>query len=229
MVAVIGDDAPSDSRLPSGPSRRWKLPPHDDPTAESAIRTFASGGGPETEDIDDDETLVALTTGFAVRRAWNEAFRREEHRLARYGCPVTVVVAELDGLDSLAARLGQGAADRLILPVEAVLRRNTRVADALARTGHTRFVALLPETDEIAAINYVERVRSECDIWLEAGELAVRLALGWAQPVAGGSLADALRLADDRMNGDRRHQGFRTPPATAASLTHDEESPLSKG
>lgn len=228
-VAVIDDDAPSDPRLASGRPRRWKLPPHDDPRAESAIRAFARGGGPETEDADDEETLVAPTTGFATRRAWNEAFRHEEHRLARYGCPVTLVVAEIDGLDSLAERLGQGAADRLIPPVEAMMRRNARAADVPARTGHTRFVALLPETDEVAAINYVERVRSECDMWLEAGGLAVRLALGWAQPIAGGSLADALRLADDRMNADRRRQDFRTPPATAVPLTYDEESPLSGG
>ena len=228
-VAVIDDDAPSDSRLSSGSSRRWKLPPHDDPRAESAIRTFARSGGPETEDTDDEETPVAPTTGFATRRAWNEAFRHEEHRFARYGCPVTLVVAEIDGLDSLAARLGQGAADRLIAPVKAVIRRNARAADVLARAGRTRFVALLPETDEIATINYVERVRCECDMWLEAGELAVRLAIGWAQPIAGGNLADALRLADDRMNADRRRQGFCTPAVTAVPLTHDQESPSSRG
>jgi diguanylate cyclase (GGDEF)-like protein len=226
---VIDDDAPSDYRLPSRSSRRWKLPPHDDPRADSAIRAFTHSGGPKTEDVDDEDTLVAPTTGLATRRAWNEAFRHEAHRLARYGCPVTLMVAEIDGLDALAAILGQGAADRLILPVEAMMRRNARAADVLTRTGPTRFVALLPETDEIAAINYVERVRSECDMWLEAGGLAVRVALGWAQPIAGESLADALRLADDRMNADRRRQGFRTPLATAVPLTHDEKSPASGG
>jgi len=193
------------------------------------MRAFVRGGGRETEEADDEETPVAPTTGFATRRAWNEALRREEQRLARYGCPVTLVVAEIDGLDSVAARLGQGAADRLIPPVEAAIRRNARATDVSARTGHTRFVAMLPETDEVAAINYVERVRSECDMWLEAEGLAVRLALGWAQPIAGGSLADALRLADDRMKADRRRQGFRTPPATAVRLTSDENSAPSGG
>ena len=206
---MIDDDTPSDSRLSSRSSRRWKLPPHDDPRAESAIRTFARDGGPEIE-AHDEERLVVPTTGFAIRRAWNEAFRHEGHRPAQHGWLVTLVVAEIDGLDLLAARLGQSTADRLIQPVEAVMRRNARAADLVARTGHARFVALLPETDEIAASNYVERVRSECDTWLEAGGLAVRLALGWAQPLAGGSLADALRLADDRMNADRRRPGHCT-------------------
>ena len=225
-LAVIDDDAPFDSRLPPARSRRWILPPHDDPTAESAIRAFASGRH-EMEDGGDEETVVAPTAGWATRRAWNEALRREEHRLARYGRAVTVVVAEIDGLDSLAAMLGQGDAGRLITPIEAVMRRNARASDVHARLGRTRFVALLLETDEVAAINYVERVRSECDKRLEAGGLAVRLAIGWAQPIAGGSLAAALRLADDRMNADRRRQDFRAPPASAVPLTDEEESPPS--
>jgi diguanylate cyclase (GGDEF)-like protein len=202
----VGVEAPStDAGRPSARPRRWILPPHDDPSADSTIRAFAGGGGGlGTEDTDDAESLVAPTTGFADRRAWKEAFRREQQRLARYDCPVTVVVAEIGGLDSLAAVIGLGAADRLLAPVEAVMWRNARATDVPARTARRRFAVLLPETDEIAAINYVERVRSECDMWLETRGLAVRLAIGWAQPRARGSLADALHLAHDRMNTDRR-------------------------
>ena len=113
----VGVEAPStDAGRPSARPRRWILPPHDDPSADSTIRAFAGGGGLETEDTDDAETLVAPTAGFADRRAWKEAFRREQQRLARYDCPVTVVVAEIGGLDSLAAVIGLGAADRLLAP-----------------------------------------------------------------------------------------------------------------
>jgi len=226
---VTDDTAPSDSHLPSERPRRWKLPPHDDPRAESTIRAFLRGPAPETEVAENEETLVDPATGFATRRAWDEVFHHEEHYFARYGRPVTLVVAEIEGVDSLAAALGQSAANRLIPPVAATMRRSAREADFLARTGRTRFVALLPETDEVAAVKYVERVRFECDKWLEAGGLAVRLALGCAQPRAGGSLADALRLAGDRMNADRRRQGFRAPRATAVPFTYGEESPTSGG
>jgi diguanylate cyclase (GGDEF)-like protein len=194
----------------SAKPRRWRLPPHEDPRDESTIRAFAGGSGLETDDGDDEETLVVPTTGVASRRAWKEAFRHEEQRLARYGSRVTLVVTEIDGLDLLAMTPGQRAAERLIQSVGEMLRLNARSADVTARFGRGRFVALLPETDEVAAINYVERVRSECDAWFEAQGLALRLAIGWAQPV-GASLADALRLADDRMNSDRRRLGLRTP------------------
>ncbi len=174
---------------------------------------------------DADDTEAARAAGLATHRGWKEALRQEEQRLARYGCPATIVVAEIAGLESLAARLGQGAADRLVQPIEAVMRRNARATDLCGRAGHARFVALLPETDQVAAINYVERVRSECDNWLEAGGLAVRLAIGWAQPIPGGTLADAMRLADDRMNEDRRREGFGPTPAATAPLTDDGEPP----
>jgi diguanylate cyclase (GGDEF)-like protein len=219
----MNDRAPSDSRLPSNQAGRWILPPHDDPKAESTIHALVHGeGGPEAESGAAADQLVDAATGFLARRAWDEALRHEEQRFARYGRPVTLVVAELDGLDSLAARLGQGAADRLIPPVAKAMRRNARAADLLARTGHTRLVALLPETDEVAAVNYVERVRAACDMWLEAGAIAVRLAVGWAQPTVGGRLADALRLADDRMNVDRRRQGVRGAPPIAVPVLDDE-------
>ena len=62
-----------------------------------------------------------------------------------------------------------------------------------------RFGLLLPETDEIQAINLVERIRSACDLWLQAGAVAMRLSIGWASPPIGGDLADALREAEERM------------------------------
>jgi diguanylate cyclase (GGDEF)-like protein len=226
-VALIDDKAPAESRLVSRRPRRWILPPHEDPRAESTIRAFA--GGLQAQDADDKETSVAPRTGFATRRAWSETFRHEAHRLARYGCRVTVAVMEIEGLDSVAPTVGQGAADRFIPPLAAVMVQNTRAADVLARIGPRRFVALLPETDEVAAINYVERVRCACDMWMEARGLVGRMAIGWAQPSVGGSLADVLGLTDHRVDADRHRQGFGAPPATAVPLTHDEEFRPSRG
>ena len=53
-------------------------------------------------------------------------------------------------------------------------------------------------------MNYVERVRSACELWLESGAIAMRLAMGWAAPPPDGSLADAFALAQDRMFAELR-------------------------
>jgi diguanylate cyclase (GGDEF)-like protein len=136
-------------------------------------------------------------------QAWNAAVTSEQKRLARYRGPVTLVVAELHGLEAVAAKLGHEAAEALVHGVGTVIRQTTRGCDVVARHGSSRFLAMLPETDEVAAINCVERVRSECDARLGAGALSTRLAIGWAQAGGGGRIADAMRLAEARMEADR--------------------------
>ena len=69
-------------------------------------------------------------------------------------------------------QFGQEAARRVLAAVGGALRRNARRTDRVAHVGGGRFLVLLPETDEIQAINYVERVRAECERWLEAGAVA---------------------------------------------------------
>jgi diguanylate cyclase (GGDEF)-like protein len=138
------------------------------------------------------------------------------------------VLVEIDGLDRLVERLGPAAADRLIPPVAGTMRSHAREADRIARLGPARFAAILPETDEVRAINYVERVRTACDLWLAAGAVALRLSMGWAELNASRSGEAAFAEAEDRLNGERRRhmtvddvappdqgtEGFRPAPAT---------------
>jgi diguanylate cyclase (GGDEF)-like protein len=135
---------------------------------------------------------------------WERRVREEGVRLSRYRRPITVVLIELDGFERLAARVGTDAADRLIPAIAETLVRNGRATDHVARLGPSRFGVLMPETDEIEAINYAERVRTECDRWLAAGSIATRLALGWACPTAGADLTAAVRIAEERLQVDRR-------------------------
>jgi diguanylate cyclase (GGDEF)-like protein len=121
------------------------------------------------------------TTGLDLGPAWTRWLSEEEARVRRFHRPATIVLIELAGLDRLADRLGSEAADRLIPPIATTLRRDARATDHLARLGPSRFAALLTETTEIAAINWIERVRGACDVWLEAGAVALRLSIGWSE------------------------------------------------
>ncbi len=122
-----------------------------------------------------------VSTGLDLGPAWARWLTEEDARIQRFHRPATVVLVELSGLDRLADRLGTEAAARLIPPIATTLRKDARATDHLARLGPTRFAALLTETTEVQAIHYVERVRSACDLWLEAGAVALRLSLGWAE------------------------------------------------
>ncbi len=118
-------------------------------------------------------------------------------RIQRYHRPATIVLFELDGLDRLVDRLGAGRRrSRRPGPGRHVRAGSPASADRVARLAPGRFGILLPETDEIAAINYVERVRRACELWLESGAIALRLAVGWAGTTGEPTLHDALRARD---------------------------------
>lgn len=154
-------------------------------------------------------------TGLDAPSTWTRWLHEEETRVRRYHRPATVVLVELESLDRLVERLGPAAADRLIPPVAATMRRHARESDRVARLGPARFGAILPETDEVRAINYVERVRSTCDLWLASGAVSLRLSMGWAEMNASHLLEATLAAAEDRLNAERRRAGVGDAIPTA--------------
>jgi diguanylate cyclase (GGDEF)-like protein len=139
--------------------------------------------------------------------SWSRILEVENARLLRYRRPVTIVMADIEGLPRLADRIGNEPVQRLLPVVADALVREARSSDWIARLGEGRFAALLPETDEIQAINYVERVRTVCEPWLASAAVQLRLAIGWSSPSASSDLALAIRRAEERMNADRRAPG----------------------
>lgn len=150
------------------------------------------------------EPATLALPAMASPSSWSSWLDEEFARATRYHRPVTIVLVELAGLDRLADRVGRAAADRLIPPVAETIRRQARAADLLARLGSTRFGVLLVETDEVSAINYVERVRSHCDVWLAAGAVSLRLSVGWAEIRADRTVEASVREAEQRLFDDRR-------------------------
>lgn len=185
-------------RAEVGPSPRSR----PSTTAAVAGRTLTPvfGNPPRGEHVVDPQT------GLDVAATWDRWLAEENLRLQRYRRPVTVVLIELHDLDRLEERLGPAVADRLVPPIATTLRRQARAADRVARLGRGRFGVILLETDEVRAINYVERVRAAADLWLEAGAVSTRLSVGWAAASGDGSgtLSDAVATAEARMHGDRR-------------------------
>ncbi|HEX5823150.1 MAG TPA: diguanylate cyclase [Candidatus Limnocylindrales bacterium] len=143
-------------------------------------------------------------TGLDLGPAWARWLTEEEARVQRFHRPATIVLVELSGLDRLAGRLGDEAAGRLIPPIATTMRKNARATDHVARLGPTRFGVILTETDEIRAINFVERIRSACDLWLEAGAVMLRLSLGWAEISPDRPAEVALPDAEGRLYEERQ-------------------------
>ena len=169
---------------------------------------------PEAEPETDTEPVAASSgidalTGLLDHGAFTRLVAAEDLRVQRYHRPATVVIFELGGLDRLIDRLGAEAADRVIPALSDTMRRLARDVDHVARLAPGRFGVLLPETDEISAINYVERVRRACELWLESGAIALSLAVGWAGTDGDPTLVETQRLATERMYVELRRDARR--------------------
>ena len=143
-------------------------------------------------------------SGLDTPRIWSRALSDEMARIARYRRPASIVLVEVEGLERLIERLGEDAAERILPVISETLRKSARAADHVAILERGRYGVLLTETDEVRAINFIERVRAACDGWLAAGAVSLRLAIGWADANAGRTMDDAMATAADRLDSDRR-------------------------
>jgi GGDEF domain-containing protein len=146
--------------------------------------------------------LTDPATGLGTAVAWELWVADEDPRERRYRRPTTIVLAELDGLDAVVAVHGAGVAGRASAMIGTALRANVRTSDRAAVVGPGLYAVLLTETDEIRAVNFVERVRATCEDWLQSNAPGVRIAFGWASP-EGDGLAGARSRAYDRLIRDR--------------------------
>jgi diguanylate cyclase (GGDEF)-like protein len=197
----------SDEPYGRRPPPPWSVVPRA--TEATAAPAPAS---PDPRAAIDDATLRPRPTSrpatedpaVADAATWSRAIREESARVARFGHPATIVMAEVPRVDAIADRLGPGVVERVVSEAARLLVSDTRAADRVARLGDGRFGILLLETDEAAARGYVERVRRAVDRWLESTGLSVRLSLGWASPTDGGDVLAAAATAEQRMHDEDR-------------------------
>jgi two-component system cell cycle response regulator len=99
-------------------------------------------------------------TGCASLDALDRRVRDEFERGRRYQLRFALVVLDIERLRDLNARLGQAAGDRVLSEIGAMLQREIRAPDFVARYGGDEFALILPETDGPGARQFVERLRN---------------------------------------------------------------------
>jgi len=99
-----------------------------------------------------------------VTRLYNRRFfslRLEEEvvRYRKYGHPVSVMLAELDGVDAIRNELGRAAGDETLRGMAEVLRRHTRGINVVSRYDGSLFAVVLVETSKAGARLYADLIR----------------------------------------------------------------------
>ena len=99
-------------------------------------------------------------TGVLNRRALETEASREISRATRYAAPLALVLLDLDYFKRINDRFGHRVGDEALRALVAVLRRELREVDLIARIGGEEFVILLPDSTGETAVNVAERLRS---------------------------------------------------------------------
>jgi len=175
---------------------RKGLTPHEVPVAVSTNPAFTSV--PEPMGWED------AVSGLEGPDFWRRILVAELARSARYARPLTVVLMELVGLEMLAEAWGPEVARHAVRETAQCLRRVSRTSDYATRLGVARFGVVLTETDEIAAINFVERVRADMPGSLPRGARGLLFGFGWASPAQNEAAEHVVRRAEQRLRADLR-------------------------
>jgi diguanylate cyclase (GGDEF)-like protein len=157
-------------------------------------------------------------TGVLNRHALEERAAVEFARARRGHGTVAILIADIDGFKTINDSLGHPAGDQVLRQVTAVLERETRAVDAVARIGGDEFAVLLPSVTAAGARETAERLRvcvrrTASDMHLRLS-LSIGIAIG---PPDGDSLDELWKAADRAMYTAKRSGGDAV--ATAAERT----------
>lgn len=142
-------------------------------------------------------TLRHESTHDVLTGLYNRAFFDEElERLTREAkFPISVVMADVNGLKTVNDTLGHAAGDDLIRLAAELIQKAFRSGDIVARIGGDEFAVILPETAAEVAREAVGRIMNSAEI--VAGQVSIAFGIAAAENEA--QLAEAMKLSDERM------------------------------
>jgi two-component system, cell cycle response regulator len=151
-----------------------------------------------------EESLQYLGTHDPLTGLFNRAYFDAELQRIESGreYPVSIVMADIDGLKGVNDTLGHDEGDRLIKGAAEVLLSAFRSSDVVARIGGDEFAVLLSRTDHDAVMAAIHRVKA-CEIDRNLGDFARSLSLGAATAATPDELLETMKVADRLMYKDK--------------------------
>jgi len=158
--------------------------------------------------------LSALTdplTGLYNRRFLMEHFAREIARAERSDGIVSVVMLDLKDFKAVNDRYGHPVGDNVLLRTARVVKQSLRAVDAGCRWGGDEFVAVLPNTNLLYAVEVAERIRKRVSALPLPYRSDLRIGVHYGiatYPTDGKTVDFLLKVADLRLYQCREQANF---------------------
>ena len=164
----------------------------------------------ELQALNEDLSRLADTdalTEVATRRVFFERGAVELARIKRMGTPLTAALMDIDHFKSVNDSFGHEMGDRVLKVLGEILRDELRKTDVAARLGGEEFGLLLVGSDESAAREVLERIRSRiAGTVVRTGDekTSVTVSIGLVECVESDDMISALRRADKSLYEAKR-------------------------
>jgi diguanylate cyclase (GGDEF)-like protein/PAS domain S-box-containing protein len=143
-------------------------------------------------------------TGLYTRRELEQQFHEELARAKRYERPLSLLWIDVDHFKSINDRFGHQMGDEVLRQLSQRLQSGIRNIDYAARYGGEELAIILPELDEVKAIEMAERLRKmvqESRMAVDdSDKISVTISVGVAAfPTHGSTPEHLFRVADQAM------------------------------
>ena len=204
-----------------------------DPRAQEALGSYAELIATAAANAEDRQRLenqpgADLLTGLPNHVAFRERLREEVSRARRHRRPLTVAIADVDGLRAMNDRGGHKAGDVVLRDVADLLRSSLREEDVVSRLGADDFGILLVESDRATALVALERVRRLVARTPLGHGLQATISIGLAELDGAPTGDDLLGAAEAALHWSRAHGPDRSwvyDPDVARDLTAGARRP----
>lgn len=155
-------------------------------------------------------------TGLANSRLLEERMGIETARALRYGTPLSLVVADLDGLKRINDRHGHVVGSDVLRAVGAAIQAQTRETDVASRYGGDEFVVLLPHTGPSDGLAFANRLCSRVhELRPQGVEASVSIGVGAFDPHVDRDVRALFARTDEAAYEAKRLGGNRVVEARA--------------
>ncbi|MBV1911408.1 MAG: diguanylate cyclase [Kangiellaceae bacterium] len=100
-------------------------------------------------------------TGLYTRKYFEKRIRQTMEQSLRYNSQCSLLLLDIDHFKAINDTYGHNCGDEVLKAVSQLLTDSARKSDVVGRLGGEEFVFLLSETNELGAIQYAERLRTD--------------------------------------------------------------------